>query len=295
MAQKLLGSGATLLAVLVVAVGIPADALAGEAKPDPALVIRSGGKKVVYRRSELLKRKDVVTLEIDYDPAFPGKKLLYRAVPAHALFDAVEIPKDATIQFRCLDGFSGPMDQKKLLNTSSSAGSIAYLAMELPDEKWPAINPPVDTRTAAPFYLVWTDPKKSAIGREQWPFQLAGFEVKTALASAFPAIQVDPSLPGTHPARHGLEIFVQNCFPCHTLNQQGESQMGPDLNLPRNPTEYFTEPVLKAFIRNPQSLHHWPESRMAPFSKDDLSDASLTDLLAYLRHMAKRKTAEKPK
>jgi mono/diheme cytochrome c family protein len=283
---------AVILAAAAFVFTLTSEVHAGKPPQDPALVIQSGGKQVVFRRSELLKRKDLVTLDIDYDPAFPGKKLHYRAVPAHSLFEGIEIPKDATIQFKCLDGFSGPMDQKKLLNSSSS-GSIAYLAIELPDEKWPAINPPADTRTAAPFYLVWADPKKSDIGQEQWPFQLAGFEVKGALASAFPAIQVDPKLPANRAARRGLEIFAKTCFPCHTLNRQGEAQMGPDLNVPRNPTEYFSDPILKAFIRDPQSLHHWPQSKMTPFTKEALSDSSLADVIAYLRHMSKRKVAAK--
>jgi mono/diheme cytochrome c family protein len=278
-----------LLAALMI-FGGSGEVHAAKPPQDPALVIQSGGKQAVFRRSELLKRKDVVTVDIDQDPAFPGKKLRYRAVPAHALFEGFEIAKDATIQFKCLDGFSGPMDQRKLLNSSPS-GSIAYVAIELPDEKWPAINPPADTRTPAPFYLVWSDPKKSDIGQEQWPFQLAGFEVKGALASAYPAIQVDSKLPAAHPARRGLEIFAKTCFPCHTLNRQGEAQMGPDLNVPRNPTEYFSDSTLRSFIRNPQSLHHWPQSKMTPFTKDALSEQSLSDVLAYLRHMAKRKAA----
>ena len=267
---------------------LPLEVHAGKAPQDPALVIQSGGNQKTFRRSELLKRKDAVTLDIDYDPAFPGKKLHYRAVPAHALFEGIDIPKDATIQFKCLDGFSGPMDPKKLLNSSSS-GSIAYLAIETADEKWPAINPPADTRTAAPFYLVWMDPKKSGIGQEQWPFQLAGFEVKGALASAFPAIQVDSKLPASSPARRGLETFVKTCFPCHTLNKQGEAQMGPDLNFPKNPTEYFTESTLKAFIRDPQSLHYFPQSKMTPFTKEALPDKDLSEVVAYLRHMSKRR------
>jgi mono/diheme cytochrome c family protein len=278
------------LATLLGVVAVPSHA--ASAPQDPALVIQAGGNEVVFRRSALLKRKDLKTLDIDYDPAFPGKKLHYQAVPAHALFEGLKIPNDATIQFKCLDGFSGPINRAQLLNSSSS-NSVAYVAIEGPDEHWPAINPPSDTRTPAPFYLVWVDPKKSGIGQEQWPFQLAGFEVKGALAAAFPAIQPDIKLPASHPARRGFEIFVKTCFPCHTLNKQGEAQMGPDLNLPKNPTEYFTDSTLKEFIRNPQNLHVWPQSKMTPFGKEALSDGDLSAVVAYLHHMAKRKVSAK--
>jgi cytochrome c1 len=84
-------------------------------------------------------------------------------------------------------------------------------------------------------------------------------------------------------------MFIKNCFPCHTMNKQGEARMGPDLNVPKNPTEYFTEPVLRAFIRNPQSLHTWPQSKMTPFLPENFPDSALSDVIAYLKHMAKRK------
>jgi mono/diheme cytochrome c family protein len=255
------------------------------AAKEPTLAIHSGSKEVVFKRSELLKRKDAVTLKIDYDPALPGRTIEYRAVPAHALFEGIEIPKDATIQFKCLDGFAGPIDKEKLLNTSSS-GAMAYLAIETPESKWPALNPPKDMRTAAPYYLVWVDPKKSGIGQEQWPFQLAGFDVKGKLESLYPAIVPQGK---SKAVRAGFDSFVKNCFACHTMNRQGASEMGPDLNVPKNPTEYFTEATLRAYVRDPQSLRHWPQAKMTPFSKDALPDAELSELLAYLRQMSRQK------
>jgi hypothetical protein len=38
------------------------------------------------------------------------------------------------------------------------------------------------------------------------------------------------------------------------MNHQGPSRVGPDLNLPLNPTEYFKESVLPRYIRNPKSI-----------------------------------------
>jgi mono/diheme cytochrome c family protein len=272
----------SLIAFAVLAsVAHSAPALAKE----PTLAIQSGSKEIVFKRSELLKRKDAVTLKIDYDPALPGRTMEYRAVPAHALFEGIEIPKDATIQFKCLDGFAGPIDKEKLLNSSSSE-SIAYLAIEPPDSKWPALNPPKDMRTPAPYYLVWVDPKKSGIGQEQWPFQLSGFEVKGKLETLYPAIQ---PVSRVKAVRSGYESFVKNCFACHTMNRQGASQMGPDLNVPKNPTEYFTEKTLRAYIRDPQSLRHWPQAKMTPFSKEALPESELSDLVAYLRQMSRQK------
>jgi len=83
---------------------------------------------------------------------------------------------------------------------------------------------------------------------------------------------------------------VNKCFTCHAINQAGEASAGPDLNLPMNPTEYFTDTGLRALIRDPRSVRVWPEQRMPIFAKEDLSDEELWLILAYLRHMADRKS-----
>jgi cytochrome c1 len=65
--------------------------------------------------------------------------------------------------------------------------------------------------------------------------------------------------------------------------------MGPDLNLPHNPTEYFQPWALKAFIRNPGSIRDWPERKMQGFQKSSLSDSDLDAIIAYLTYMAGRR------
>jgi cytochrome c1 len=47
--------------------------------------------------------------------------------------------------------------------------------------------------------------------------------------------------------------------------------------------------ALRRLIRDPQSLRRWPAAKMPAFETRLLSDRDLTDLLAYLRHMADRK------
>ena len=82
---------------------------------------------------------------------------------------------------------------------------------------------------------------------------------------------------------------MNKCFTCHAINQAGEASAGPDLNLPMNPTEYFTA-GLPALIRDPRSVRVWPEQRMPSFAKEDLSDEELGLIFAYLKHMADRKS-----
>jgi len=57
----------------------------------------------------------------------------------------------------------------------------------------------------------------------------------------------------------GVEgVFQQTCF-CvpHDETGKGPSQVGPDLNLPLNPTEYLKESILPRYIRDPKSIRTW--------------------------------------
>ncbi|WP_288502942.1 cytochrome c, partial [uncultured Pseudomonas sp.] len=106
----------------------------------------------------------------------------------------------------------------------------------------------------------------------------------------FPALLPDPKLPSGSPVRQGFALFQQNCLACHRLNGAGDAQVGPDLNVPHNPTEYFQPGYLRRLIRDPQSLRQWPQAKMPGFAPSVLSDKELDALLAYLRHMATRKS-----
>jgi mono/diheme cytochrome c family protein len=124
----------------------------------------------------------------------------------------------------------------------------------------------------------------------KWPYQVVSLSVQDAPAKRWPSLAVDPMLPALHPARDGQTIFVNKCFTCHTMNRAGSASVGPDLNLPMNPTEYFTDAGLRALIRDSRSVRVWPEQRMPGFAEENLSDEELGLILAYLSHMADRKS-----
>ena len=252
---------------------------------EPSLTIQSGSKTVRFTLSDLLKRPSVRTIAVPADPAYGGEARTYRAIPAAELFRGIDMPATGTLLFRSLDGFSGPLNPADVLNTDPRK-SVAYIALEDAKDKWAPLKAR-EKETAGPFYLIWQNPQKSNIAREMWPYQLAGFEVKADLASLFPRIipkSRDPNV------QAGFTSFVRNCFACHTLNGQGTSQLGPDLNIPFNPTEYLGEKYLRQLIRNPQSLRRWPQSKMAGFSSEDLPDGELDQIVAYLRSMSGQKT-----
>ena len=70
------------------------------------------------------------------------------------------------------------------------------------------------------------------------------------------------------------------------MNGGGASEMGPDLNRPMNPTEYFQPAALRRYLRDPASVRSWPEQRMPGFAPEQLSEAELEAVIAYLAHMA---------
>jgi hypothetical protein len=75
------------------------------------------------------------------------------------------------------------------------------------------------------------------------------------------------------------------------LNGAGASDVGPDLNLPQNPTEYLTPQGLHDLIRNPRAVRTWPALAMPSFPPDHLSDREIELIIAYLEHMAGRRLA----
>ncbi len=111
-------------------------------------------------------------------------------------------------------------------------------------------------------------------------------------AARWPALAVDPALPPTDRVRAGQALFVVQCLTCHKLNGAGAANVGPDLNLPQNPTEYLTPQGLHDLIRNPKAVRTWPAQAMPPFPPDYLSDREIGLVIAYLKHMAGRKQTQ---
>ena len=234
-----------------------------------------------YSTAQLLARADVRTIDIPADVAFQ-RPMHYRAIPLRALLDHVT-PTDH-LQFVANDGFTAEIPAAVLLNRRHSE---PWLAIEEPARPWPAL--PRNHGTAGPLYVVWTQPQAAHISPEQWPYQLASIRKLGSLAERFPALLPAASLPADSAIRRGFVVFTQTCLACHTLNRQGNATLGPDLNVPHNPTEYLRTDLLRAYIRNPQSLRYWPAAKMPGLDTRALSDPDLDAVVAYLRHMAGRK------
>lgn len=252
---------------------------------EPALTVTTGGNTVSYAPAALLALPAVATLKIPEDVAYK-RDMTFHAVPVAAVLAGVR--PDETIRFVTRDGFVASLPAAVLL--AGGDGAVAYLAIESTDAPWPPLKAG-DAATAGPFYVVWLRPERGAIVREQWPYQVVRIEAVAPLAKRYPMLAPAATLSARDPARHGFEVYVKNCSVCHTMNLGGDSTVGPDLNMPYNPTEYMRPDALRRLIRDPQSLRKWPDTRMPAFGAKVVSDRELTDLMAYLRHMADRRVA----
>ena len=262
----------------VIGLAVVRAAAAAEAE----LAVTIAGRTTTYAPASLLGMPAAASITVPNDVAYK-RDMSFRAVPAASLLAGVG--PDDTLRFVASDGFVATIPAALLL---SRGGAVPYIAVEPPDAPWPALKPEGGP-SAGPFYLVWLNPQQSRITPEQWPYQIARIEDVLPLVKRYPMLA--PAASAHETVRRGYAVFEKNCSVCHTLNLGGDATIGPDLNVPYNPTEYMRVDALRRLIRDPQTLRRWPAAKMPAFEPKLLSDRDLTDLLAYLRHMADRKIA----
>jgi len=244
---------------------------------EPSLDLTVGGEARHLTRNALLANPALQTIEVVNDAAY-HRTLRLQALPLSVLIrDAAQI---ASLQFTAADGFVANIPGATLAGPGQ-----AWLAIEPADQPWPPLKP--GGTGAGTFYLVWLSPEKAGISPEQWPYQIVKISVAPALEIRYP--QILPKTVSGGAEQRGFQVYAANCAACHQINGCGDAAIGPDLNLPGNPTEYFRESYLRKLIRNPASVRNWPQRIMPGFSDTVLTDAKLNDLIAYLRQMAKQR------
>lgn len=253
------------------------------------LEIKTGDQLTQWSRDKLLA--EAVDITIPKDSAYQ-RSMQYRAVPFAKLMP--NVAHYNSVQFVALDGFVANIAGRDL----AGAGQ-PYLAIETLEHAWPPVKPdnPTKTASAGPFYLVWLTPAAGNITNEQWPYQVAKISVELPLQERHPQIiPVASSLPKAKfdhtQAMRGMQVYIKNCAVCHTINGGGDASIGPDLNLPFNPTEYFHEAFLRQLIRQPASVRRWKQSLMPSFDEQTISKRELNDLVVYLKRMASQRRSK---
>lgn len=215
--------------------------------------------------NDKLQKEEIV---IEWDDNFKERKK-YTAYPLVQVLEPIlrkhQLDKENTIIiFDCTDGYKPSMELSKLYGKIQGYLVDSSLADSLP-------------RKFKPFYLVWKGPINE-VKQYPWPYGLSGLQ----LVSADDMFQAIKPVDGTD---KGFQLFYKNCLKCHSINKIGGT-MGPELNVPKNITEYWTDRDIVAFCRNPAGYRY--NSAMPPIT--NLSEQELTEIVSYLKYMKGRKT-----
>ena len=251
---------------------------------DRILSLSFGTEQRRFSAAELLARPDTVSLTIPDDVSY-RRAMTYRAVPLLDLIGEASLKDVDTIAAKASDGFVSQLPAS-LVQKATSGGSVPWVAIEDPAAPWP--NLPGKDMSGGPFYLVWEHPERSNVGSEQWPYALIELSAVESPLHRWPQMAVDPALPDAAAERVGQASFIKNCMPCHRLKGAGSGDVGPDLGQPMNVTTYMTLPGIRAIIRDPKAVRTWPTQIMNGFTAEQIPDAELDGLIAYLAHMATR-------
>lgn len=231
------------------------------------------------RRRGALEALEPVTVEIARDPVYEKRKRFrgYRLPDLLGRLRRYAEREGAewTVRFAAADGYtvSAPLNELPV-----EKGLVAFRDLESAARRdFEPVQKGSKRISPAPFYLVWDVPDADS-SRLPWPYQL----VEIALTKGTTYARAAPE--GDGQAERGYALFETHCIKCHSINLAG-GRVGPELNVPKNITEYWQPSDLRQYIRNPSSYRAGAE--MPAF--DSLEQEQLQTLLAYLRAMKSQK------
>lgn len=211
------------------------------------------------------------TITIGNDPFFKSSKR-YQAFSLKMTLDtlirSLKDTADVELTFICKDGYAPSMPLGDVLRNN---GFLAYKDLDehLQGKEW---ADSLATRFK-PFYLVW---QEEAV--HVWPYGLYQIRLNKREDEFAAAIPADAK------AMAGFAIFKENCMKCHSMNKVG-GVLGPELNFPKNITEYWNKEDIWNFARNPQSYRY--NSKMP--GQPDLKRETFEAIYLYLSQMQKQK------
>jgi len=186
-----------------------------------------------------------------------------------------EAPKEPSldIRFVALDGYLVTSTLGKLPLEKAYVATRDLLAKQ--GESWRAVGEGREMMSPAPFILVWSGRYEKGL---PIPHQLAKIQILS------PDTSLNRAVPKEKEALTGYSLFKSNCSSCHSVNGQG-GVIGPELNVPRNVTEYWRKEDILTLLEDPANMR-WG-SRMPAFSH--LSTSEREEIYRYLASMKQQK------
>lgn len=241
---------------------------------------------------EMLLSFPVYRINMNDSRAYLNTPMSYQAVKLCDVLKSYELASSDTVELISSDNFSAILPANIITNCSNNT-SIGFIAIEPENKPWPQLkynNPDKnhpDDGTAGPLAVIWVHPEKSYISNEYWAWKLVKIKIHHQQVDSM--YLRSPNTKNKH-VLNGYHSYISRCAGCHTINKTGKGVIGPDLNTPKNPTEYFeNDAQLKKFIRDPQSVRVKANDRMSGTNEEFLSNQDLDDLIIYLKYMAKHK------
>jgi mono/diheme cytochrome c family protein len=235
-------------------------------------------KTVTLPLTEMKSKLKSYTVEID-DPVYKAMKK-YDAFELKDILQlaGVEATADADeIVFSSVDGYTPNMPFQAMKNHRAL---IAYQEHATPG-RFALLAHGKAKISPWPFYLVWGEGVKAGPNLP-WPYQLVKIEA-VDWKQKYPLV-LPNGKPKNSPEMKGFAVFKAECIRCHSVNLQG-GDLGPELNAPKNVTEYWKPEVLRSFIQDTSQFRY--KDKMPSFAK--LSSDQLDELIAYLKFMKDHK------
>lgn len=214
-------------------------------------------------------------VEVAFDPVFNRSKQ-YEAIPLKPYLEKLIATQNldtanTEIIFLCKDGYNPSMSLGKVMQNEP------YLAIRDLDAKEGGIWADTLQGKWSPFYLIWTNHSEGAKGFG-WPYGLKYLQFKASDEAYKAAMPTDKKMIAS------FEVYKSKCMKCHSVNMVG-GIMGPEMNVPKNITEYWEKEDILAFVKNPYKYRY--NSKMPPVG--EISDKELEQIYDYLVYMKAHK------
>lgn len=129
-----------------------------------------------------------------------------------------------------------------------------------------------------PYYLMWEEEKK--VQNEYWAFGVVKLQFSSFKEAFGASIPKDTSKKNI---MQGFQVYQETCSACHSMNLIG-GQLGLEMNVPKNFSEYYTAEYIKAYTKSPTSFR--ANAKMPPVK---ISDEQFSNFFLYLKEMKENK------